>query len=1824
MGAKKDHIRITPPKTQKKNDQKTFFSGNTDLFFQPRLAIGPVDDVYEQEADSVADRVMRMPDNHEQAPFFSPPPLTIKPLIQEKCAGCEDEEKSDEREQDGGEEQLLQRTFADLPVDGDASADDEIVQRQSNTPDLSEAETTGDPAINWFEISRPFLSRGAESLTKSFTKPWPIGNAFGLPENAYTIQRKCDECEEEEKSVQRKAREGGSSTDTQSVEATLQSAGSPLEDGARVFMEDRFNRDFSDVRIHDDSQAHQSSSDIHALAYTNKNHIAFASGQYQPHTESGKTLLAHELTHVIQQGSAGGIVQRAPASVITAEFIPTATYSITIGGIIFTVPPEATFLPGKKMPQLIQILLKTLLQDQYDDELPEFITQIITKKGFGKHGHFASQKDAYPGEVIGSFYLEIDPFKEIVFQLDKKGLTIHLSDEDRKKLEQAEFQQKFWITFLKMSVIEGEPLPRWYGKAFFDFQTQLDPFLLENFTFFATELLQTGDPQARFHLDQAVTEAFYQIYGPLVVLELIRNDTSLADHPETQLAYVSMWKMPEKKDKKKIPTSVDSFATLTGFLKYADSQPELLRDAQNEKATEERFTLLKNFQGSGEFKPDTIKLLPPFPSFIVAIDFNPDYSTISSATNTFRMIARFDTMFGSGLHGVTVAMESTMTYSWKVFRMPASLKEIKANEKVTPAELVTATDEFVKGSPANLGEPVKTYGGDDEYEHRIDMEDVGLGDFVLMGITTTRYAKDFNWVQTPSTAGHPFSVVDAEALAKTSAYSELNSLQALKEKAASETDAEAKAELEKEIQKLETREKSGLLDVTKQDIADTKKLRDAAQRLLECLELDKSLKLSREGDRLTNPFIIRLKRCDIDLYNVFILISQMFDLRLEGDQKAVEKFIEATDKQIAQLEELEVRTTTAYGAVKTVKNEPPTFRVAAALVKEDDGNLVPLLMVAGHHPDSDPERGIYKIKLIDVTFSPPGNKIMAYVGDYVIDESVATLTPEEAVDFEFMAAERTNSKDAAMKAAIHSAMVEFGGYNNYGLGTILYRVPGTTYQGSVESETTVYEYLQMAIAALGLILLVLGVFVSAGLLTPVAAAVVTALGISVAVVGALMSIHNIQERREKGTFEFDFETAMDILNIIAPVALGVGQIAIIGIKTSRLSQLGKSLQLVRLQKALLIYDALDFSANGILISLKVKEDIDNIDKMDIPEYMKDEMRSAVAFDAVQQVAIMGMSARALGKQAMEHHVAQINVSKYKSLVERGWIKFDVEGRAVAGDNAPPFLREAQQGQLTAGRPDQAPRPRAEVEVEVVKSVRSEGDDSTISVTDKGQIVSCAETCQDLRSKHKDHLLADPELHQRLVDIENKAKEAEKSGNEKLKDEALAEAKVLEGDLASVARRESTKSFKDVKVPSKWKDMRDYKRLLAKLEANNVSPGELQDIFDNALKNGEDETFISTLYSAVLEHEKSPMKNFKTLVDGLAGRSEGRYRAARLLLERMSVYRTKQQGVQQADRILSRFSLDDLVTIAKDHPKKPGSDVDFINALDSIASKTDEPSSKIIELTNKAASPDNPDKPDLLRLDAILEGMPSGQKHAAPEIEAEIQKQNTLAKEIEDLGEGVGEGLVKKLTGGKTDASGKMLVQDAFQEDGAFSGSKAIKHFTSKGVVDGLVNNIVGTGTEVDAARWNKLEDAIRNTDLPTQTKNNIIGRHWEIMNEAAHANAKHKFVPQLSVKLPGDKKEARLDLAFVVDDPVDVAVVKGISEDGNTVTINLTFEEYKTGDAQLSTGQQKVYDEVQRALNAGEVPDLVIALPTGLAPEGKNVVVRVVGFKEVRPKKIVK
>ena len=184
------------------------------------------------------------------------------------------------------------------------------------------------PAANVAEPVQPFMIQRKLSVGKEgdeFEKEADstADRVMRMPETNF-IQRKCADCEEEEK-VQRKivnenaapiiqSKPAGDMVIGEGTSRAIQSSqgrGSSLSRYMQSFMSSRMGTDFSGIKIHSNAEAVQISEGLNAKAFTRGNDIYFNEGQYRPESAEGKRLLAHELTHTIQQGNGADTVQRA-------------------------------------------------------------------------------------------------------------------------------------------------------------------------------------------------------------------------------------------------------------------------------------------------------------------------------------------------------------------------------------------------------------------------------------------------------------------------------------------------------------------------------------------------------------------------------------------------------------------------------------------------------------------------------------------------------------------------------------------------------------------------------------------------------------------------------------------------------------------------------------------------------------------------------------------------------------------------------------------------------------------------------------------------------------------------------------------------------------------------------------------------------------------------------------------------------------------------------------------------------------------------------------------------------------------------------------------------------------------------------------------------------------------------------------------------------------------------------------------------------------------------------------------------------------------------
>lgn len=150
--------------------------------------------------------------------------------------------------------------------------------------------------------------------------------------------------------------------------------GQPLDTETRSDMEARLGADFSEVRVHTDARAHESAKDVGAHAYTVGNDVVFQRDAYSPSSDQGRTTLAHELTHVMQQRegpvegteTAGGIRVSDPSDRFEQEAVATAARVMSGPAPVADAPPERAQAPASTSVAPVQ----RQEDDEGEDEEP--------------------------------------------------------------------------------------------------------------------------------------------------------------------------------------------------------------------------------------------------------------------------------------------------------------------------------------------------------------------------------------------------------------------------------------------------------------------------------------------------------------------------------------------------------------------------------------------------------------------------------------------------------------------------------------------------------------------------------------------------------------------------------------------------------------------------------------------------------------------------------------------------------------------------------------------------------------------------------------------------------------------------------------------------------------------------------------------------------------------------------------------------------------------------------------------------------------------------------------------------------------------------------------------------------------------------------------------------------------------------------------------------------------------------------------------------------------------------------------------------------------
>jgi hypothetical protein len=263
---------------------------------QAKMEVTPPSDSYEQEAEHVADHVMRAsaPTKTESKDEKKKPEAgggKKKEDDKVKRAAAKDEKKPEEKKKDDTKVKRSEDKKEDKK-----KTEDELIKRAAAKDEKKDTKKTETKDEKKKEDEK--VKRAAETEVK----------------------------EDDEEKVHRAATTESIPDVTPEIERSVhsqRSSGHPLPDSLRSYFEPRFGKDLSNVRLHTDSRAAETASKLKAQAFTHGQDIYFASGKYQPMSDSGKHLLAHEITHTVQQsGSMATPIPESQTPTTAAETGP--------------------------------------------------------------------------------------------------------------------------------------------------------------------------------------------------------------------------------------------------------------------------------------------------------------------------------------------------------------------------------------------------------------------------------------------------------------------------------------------------------------------------------------------------------------------------------------------------------------------------------------------------------------------------------------------------------------------------------------------------------------------------------------------------------------------------------------------------------------------------------------------------------------------------------------------------------------------------------------------------------------------------------------------------------------------------------------------------------------------------------------------------------------------------------------------------------------------------------------------------------------------------------------------------------------------------------------------------------------------------------------------------------------------------------------------------------------------------------------------------------------------------------------------------------------
>ncbi len=1192
-------------------------------FFQAKLSINQPADIYEQEADAVADKVMRMPANGH--PFFSPKPHFIS-----------------------------------------------------------------------------------------------------------SVQRKCKECEEEERQLQRKENSSEATvadTATENYISSLNSKGHSLTQGERSFFEPRFGYDLSDVQLHTNEEANKSAKNVNALAYTHGNNIVFAANQYQPNTDAGQRLMAHELTHVVQQNTnisrklvqcktseedIGEIIEYDPQD--DYEFKVSWAQAMSFGHAQIAILITGEFLDvyelsNKSNLRSFQIHLnvqrvwdffdaigymETFLVNlpfaafgfdtttfnikpslyEHKDHSP-FTTKELNEDYFNVAGWFSSSEDQSEfqnlvkgknalvliskGPVIKVPAKTTEPKPQLWMETLNKDVkplieetkakepaSIDLPDKNAKlyydkkegkwKLRAYQKQKGKEAThFVFVDLKEGDTKEKLLERTRQAIQKEIAKDNINNVTVDGQK--QSVNPKFKWayewmqKLREVIAADRRKSRGDVYNLPDAVSLAGSSVEPDNIYASISVFidNRMALEDVSKIEKDIEKIRLYSDDISYTPTygvgvtmksgtipmplqeqlEPQQFLDIYIRPYTESLRNRYSNQKTNKDASHEYTRVLKPYPAYIKPVNVRPDFQSVTGASQAFHMVVDITQTEGTG-NIASLVFFNPVYYKWRMYKVndvlsADELNKFSADWEIKRVQLLTyfkeraqinteplqnekamAQRKVLEATFSNIAESKPMFYGDSglEPDGNFTLPDVP-GDYLVYCSAQTDPFDDT--IQIPSEAFLPIRLREGYELAHETLVKYRNPELTKLEKDLSETNDAAKQDQIK--QKINTITSTALRDTTDESKPGSK-IGDANERIRIAKKLEALFKeWDKDNDKsISNDLEFKLLLSKDEDGKALLELWSLGIKRKSGFVTYnLEKYIEQQNESIKGIQALHSRIEKFDDDIDYTK---PIYTPNLILISDETGQEYQLISMLGYEKKSVGGERYGRVVLIDVSTSDT-QKI--YYSDTFLDKE--TATEQDFIN------------------AAPQAFEDFAGTCKYGEGYIAYEVPAlATVHGLLSGEcSTGQKFLnvlgKLALVA-GIAALVLGTIATGGALGVVAAG----LGAASAVIGAALSAKNISDRVTNHRFKFDVEFALDVINIVGPLAMGAGALArasklgMLDRGIADIAQLSKLQGLVKLEQGIALYQKVEMGTNFILTNYKLLDDLNKINEMNIPEEQKAVLR----------------------------------------------------------------------------------------------------------------------------------------------------------------------------------------------------------------------------------------------------------------------------------------------------------------------------------------------------------------------------------------------------------------------------------------------------------------------------------------------------------------------------------------------------------------------------------------------------------------------------------------